>query len=289
MVNASAPMEVPKIHVRQITETDLDRVVKLLTIGFPQRGLSFWQHVMTELARRPIPDGLPRFGYLLEDGPTICGAILLIFSVRATGTQCNVSSWYVAPSHRSYASFLVAKALSRPGITYLNLTPAPHTHPIVEAQGYRRYCDGIFACVPALTRARTRARVWSVGPMAPGGTNPVEHELLKRHAAYGCISLWVTTPEGSYPFVFRPRKLKGVFGCAQLIYCRNLEDLIRFAGALGRHLLMRGKPLMIVDANKPLPGLAGAYFAGKAPRYFRGTHQPRIGDLADTEIAMFGV
>jgi hypothetical protein len=35
--------------------------------------------------------------------------------------------------------------------------------------------------------------------------------------------------------------------------------------------------------------LVGKYFGGKMPRYFRGPNRPRLGDLAYTEAAMFGV
>ena len=53
--------------------------------------------------------------------------------------------------------------------------------------------------------------------------------------------------------------------------------------------MLRGRPLLIIDANGPMPGLVGKYFDQKMPRYFRGPQRPRLGDLAYTEIAMLGV
>ena len=44
---------------------------------------------------------------------------------------------------------------------------------------------------------------------------------------------------------------------------------------------------LLIDANGPIPGLAGKYFADKMPRFFRGPQRPRLGDLAYTEVAMF--
>jgi hypothetical protein len=68
-----------------------------------------------------------------------------------------------------------------------------------------------------------------------------------------------------------------------------MEDLVRFSKPLGRFLLSRGKPLLLIDANGPIPGLRGKYVEGAAPKYFRGPEPPRLGDLAFTEAAMFGL
>jgi hypothetical protein len=46
---------------------------------------------------------------------------------------------------------LVSRALRHKDVTYVNVSPAPHTRPIIEAQGFARYCDGIFVAVPMLT------------------------------------------------------------------------------------------------------------------------------------------
>lgn len=292
MVNAFMP-SASKIRVREIAANDVDGVTDLLTRGFPRRSRAFWTKVLACLARRPPPAGLPKFGYLLEGGGAPVGAILLISSQMPNGAnsavRCNVSSWYVEPSYRSYASFLAAKALSHKDVTYLNITPAPHTRPIVQAQGYSQYAAGTFVALPALTLSSQRARVRPFDLARNADVEPFERDLLLEHAGYGCISLVVETSDGPHPFVFRPRVVKGIVGFAQLIYCRNIEDFVRCAGPIGRYLALRGKPLVIVDADGPIPGLVGKYLAGRMPRFFRGPDRPRLGDLAYTEIAMFGV
>ena len=45
----------------------------------------------------------------------------------------------------------------------------------------------------------------------------------------------------------------------------------------------------MLDANGPIPGLVGRFFRDKMPKYFKGQQQPRLGDLAYTEIAVLGV
>jgi hypothetical protein len=75
----------------------------------------------------------------------------------------------------------------------------------------------------------------------------------------------------------------------QLGYCRSIEDYVRCAGAIGRHLLRHGKPVVIVDANGPIAKLPGIYSEVRGRKYFKGSHQPRLGDLADTELAIYGL
>jgi hypothetical protein len=89
--------------------------------------------------------------------------------------------------------------------------------------------------------------------------------------------------------VFRPRLVRGFIPCAQLIYCRDIADFVRCAGPIGRHLAWRGRPLAIVDANGPIPGLVGIFRRGSKPKYFKGPQRPRLGDLAYTEYAILGV
>ena len=289
MVNA-VPSAVPKIRVREIAAIDINGVIDTLSRGFPWRSRRLWTRVLARLARRSTPEGLPKFGYLLESGGVVVGAILLISSRMPNGSiRCNVSSWCVDRSHRTYAGFLAAKALSHKNVTYLNITPAPHTRPIAQAQGYSQYSGGLFIALPALNLFGRKARIVAFDPRDAGDVEPFERDLLLEHAEYGCISLWVETSEGRHPFVFRPRALKGVPGCAQLVYCRNIDEFVRYAGPIGRYLAIRGRPFVVVDANGPIAALVGKYLDGKMPKFFRGPNCPRLGDLAYTETAMFGV
>jgi hypothetical protein len=236
---------------------------------------------------------MPKYGYLLE-GDGIVGVVLQIFSSQRTGNtisiRCNMSSWYVKPDFRVYASLLAAKAQSHTNVTYFNITPAPNTLPVLEAQGYSRYANGIFVAVPALRfySCGVDVRVARAEARPPAHADQFDHDLMLEHAKYGCISLWCVTRDGAYPFVFRPRVVKRVITCAQLVYCRNVDDLVQFAGPVGRFLALRGRFLVLIDANGPIPGLIGKYFDGKAPKYFKGPERPRLGDLSFTEAALFG-
>lgn len=283
------------IRCRQIDESDVPAVAELLRRGFPNRNRQFWQRALDELTRREPPPGLPKYGYLLETKDAPVGVILVICSAMPAGgtlaPRCNLSSWYVDPAYRAYAPLLVSQALRHKGVTYLNVSAAPHTWPIIEAQGFSRYSDGLFIALPALSRKQggEPVEVFDAREHTPEDADPFEQQVLKQHAALGCISLWCMSAGRAYPFVFRPRWVKGVIPCAQLIYCRDIGDFACFAGPLGRRLVLLGRPIVIVDANAPITGLVGLFRRGSKPKYFKGPQRPRLGDLAYTEYAILGV
>jgi hypothetical protein len=286
-----------RVRCREIGLGDLDDIANLLTIGFATRTRDYWVRVLRRLSEHVAPPGLPKYGYLLESNGAPVGVIVLIFSLICVNGEkrirCNVSSWYVAPSYRSYATMLVSHALKHKHVTYFNITPSSHTLPILEAQGYQRYCNGWFVAAPALSLRSNGAAVRALAPDTCPDEKlpPAEIELLSTHASYGCMSLICHSAERIYPFVFAPRRgrLKyGLLPFAQLVYCRDQADFVRFAGPLGRFLAWRGFPLVLLDSNGPVHGLVGAYFDNR-PKYFKGPDRPRLGDLAYSELAMFEI
>jgi hypothetical protein len=294
VVNANDP-PVNGLRCRQIDQADIDAVATLLARGFPVRNLQFWQNALAQLTRHEPPPGLPKYGYLLEGDGAVVGAILVICSTipanDPAATRCNLSSWYVEPRFRAYAPLLVSQALRHKNVTYTNVSAAPHTRPIIEAQGFSRYSEGIFVAMPALQGpfGNPAVEVFDAQRQPRVDFDPCDREMLQQHASHGCISLWCATSERAYPFVFRPRLVRGFLPCAQLIYCRDVGDLVRFAGPIGRALVWHGRPLILVDANGPIPGLFGWFSRGRMPKYFKGPQRPRLGDLAYTEYAVLGV
>lgn len=298
MVNAALHRPAAEIRWRPIGPTDHAVAAELLNRGFGGRHRrSFWVGLLDRLASRPAPAGLPNYGYLLQSGGQPVGILLLIVAAHrssggAQAARCNLSSWYVEPAFRVYASLYPPGVLRHKTVTYLNVSPAPNTEPILEAQGWTRYSDGLFAAVPALQlRARTglAAKIVAADREPESPYADCDRDLLVRHAAYGCVTFWCATAERAYPFVFRRRLARGYLPCAQLIYCPDIADLVRFAGPIGRHLLGQGCPIVVLDAKGRVPGLLGAYVNGLMPKYFKGPNPPRLGDLADTEAAMFGI
>ena len=286
-----------KVRCRGIREDDLDAVRDILCEGFPGRSRAYWSRGLEWLAARALPPGVPRFGYLIEHEGRLVGVILLIFTEIGSGPamtlRCNVSSWYVDPNFRMHASMLIFFALKHRQATYINISPAPHTWATVEAQGFTRYTAGQIITVPALRLGARGVRIHRIDAATPPDRFAAlpERSLLVDHAAMGCLSLVVEAADGLQPFVFVPFRFRSgrvALPARQLIFCRDIEQYLRLAPAIGRYLLRRGVPFLIHDGERRDPGLPGYFRAGMGPKYFRGPHRPRRGDIAYTERVIFG-
>jgi hypothetical protein len=287
-----------KPRVREILDSDLQAIADLLTRGFVHRSRDYWMRGLQRQGARPLPANAVRYGYLLESQGVPVGCLLLIYSSKMVdgeaATFCNLSSWYVDPAFRNYAALFASMAQKRKDVTYFNVTPAVPTWPILEAQGFVPYCRGLYFSVPALARSGRGLKVEAVAPDTPdiAGLPGADLEMLRRHAEYGGLSLVCHASEGALPFIFLPlRKRRGIIPLPglQLGYCRSIADYIHCAGAIGRYLAWRGKPVIIIDANGPVAGLPGFYTEARGRKYFKGPSRPRLGDLSDTELAIYGM
>jgi hypothetical protein len=287
-----------KLRCREISEADLDAVADLLTRGFVGRSRQYWMQGLRRQAVRAVPKGYPRFGYMLDNDGLPVGAVLLLYSSRTNGSEaavhCNLSSWYVEPAFRNYAALLTKIAQKNKEVTYLNISPATWTWPIIEAQGFNSYCSGLFFSIPALSRVEAGTTIETISPdtRAIEGLPDTEVELLTSHARYGCLSLICRTRAGGpFPFLLIPMRIRRGWiapPAMQLVYCRDIADYVRCAGAIGRALFRHGKISVILDANGLVPGLIGIYSKTRGRKYFKGPHRPRLADLTETELVLYG-
>ena len=251
----------------------------------------YFLRLLRRMAEHQTPTGFPKYGRLLEDNGTVVGAIILIFStVCGDGTptvRCHVTGWYTEPAYRHFATLFFARDLKHRNVTYLNISARSGAVPIIEQQGFTRYSSGQFFAVPALQfrSGETQAKVEEVDVLPNVPFEPFERDLLLTHAKWGCICFWCVTRERAYPFVFRPRLFKRIVPGVQLVYCREIGDFARFVGPMGRYLLLRGRFVVRVDSNNPIPGLIGKFVDNADSRYYKGP-KPRLGDLAYTQLAM---
>jgi hypothetical protein len=282
-----------RLGIREIADVDIDPVINLLASGFPNPR-RYWEVGLERLRKRFVPPNVPRYGYLLEAESKPVGVILLISSRRRMGDRqelfSNLSSWYVEQPFRSHAVQLLKRALTHKQATFLSTNPASHVRPIYEALGFKRYSAGQFLAVPALAgrQQSLRASIMAVDCLDKSNLEEGERRLLQMQATYGCIVICCTTDGRARPFVFVPRLIKGFIPCAQLAYCRNINDFIEVAGKVGRYLLWHGRPFVLIDADGPIAGIPGKYFPGIAPKYYKGAATPAIGDLTETEATIFG-
>ena len=143
------------------------------------------------------------------------GVLLSIYSVAddggETSIRCNLSSWYVEPVFRNYATMMAKVTQRHKQVTYINISPANWTWRTIETQGFRAYCSGLFFSFPALSRPAKGMRVEVVRPdaQAVDGLSEAEVALLARHARYGCLSLVCRTADGrGFPFVLQPMRIR---------------------------------------------------------------------------------
>jgi hypothetical protein len=286
------------IRCREITETDIDAVAELLTRGFVGRSRDYWIQGLRRQAARDVPDGYPRFGYMLDHDGAPVGVLLLLYTSRTvdgeTTVYCNLSSWYVEQAFRYYAPMLTRIAQKNKEVTYVNISPASWTWPIIETQGFNSYCSGLFFSLPALARVRPGMTVETISPDARAieGLPAADVELLTRHARYGCLSLVCRTAGGdALPFILMPMRIRRGWiapPAMQLIYCRDIADYVQCAGVIGRLLLRHWKISVLLDSNGPIAGLTGLYSQARGRKYFKGPHRPRLADLTDTELVLYG-
>lgn len=284
------------IRCREIETTDLAAVADLLTRGFQIRSRDYWMEGLRRASEREVPEGFPRFGYMLDHEGMPVGVLLLIYTERDDGggtcIRCNVSSWYVEAAFRSYASMLTKVAQRHEHVTYFNISPSYRTWPTIEAQGFRAYCGGSFFSFPALSRSEKGMRVEVVQREAQAidGLSKADVALLARHAAYGCLGLVCRAADGrGFPFVLQPMRIRRIaLPAMQLIYCRDVADYVACAGVIGRFLLRRGNILVALDANGRMKDLVGFYREPSGRKYFKGPQRPRLADLSDTELVIYG-
>jgi len=286
-----------QVRCREISDTDIDAIADLLTRGFVYRSREYWMRGLRRQAAREVPQGYPRLGYLLDNDGVAVGVLLLLYTSRIDGGEatirCNLSSWYVDPAFRNYAPLLTTVAQRKKEVTYLNISPATWTWPIIEAQGFNCYCSGLFFSIPALSRVEAGAAIEIISPetRAIDGLPDADAKLLTSHARYGCLSLVCRTAGGPFPFILMPLRIRRGWiapPAMQLVYCRDIAEYVRCAGAIGRALIRRGKFSVILDANGSIPGLAGIYSTARGRKYFKGPHQPRLSDLTETELVLYG-
>lgn len=283
------------VECRPIREDDWEGVVDCLRRGFPTRSREYWARALVRQSRRPAVDDLPRYGIALAKSGQVVGVLLSLYTRYQTeggdNIRCNLGSWSVDTEFRPYATKMIVMVLKRKDVTYVNISPAPATVKLNKAFGFHLFSHGQLAFLPVLSSRRGQWRVLEArsdrAEMAM--LSDAERHMLLEHAAFGCLSLICVHDGAVFPLVLMPRRIgHHLIPSCQVVYCRSLADLSQCAGALGRFLLRRGILLCVVDANEPVPGLVGHYFANKGVKYFKGPKPPSLGDLTFTELVVFG-
>jgi hypothetical protein len=278
--------------MRVLSAPDKTAVVRLLVEGFPRRNSSYWENAWDRLVELTKSHPAPVLGQAIVVEDEIVGVVLSIERPlhlnSLSNNYANLSSWYVKPAYRSYATMLLSRACKGKDKTYLNVSAATHTFQICEALGFKRYSSGQLAAVLLLS-GTTEGTSVSEYKGYEQGLSAEENKLLADHQSYGCICLVGRNRTTSQPFVLVRRMIKDVLPCSQLVYCHSIEVFVPFARQIGLELAKRGIFVTIMDTQGKIAGIRGKYYEGRSPKYFKGNQAPSLCDLAYTEVALFGI
>jgi hypothetical protein len=276
-------------RICELTDDQLHAAIDLLTEGFTRKR-RYWENAIERLRSHPTPSGMPRFGYGIVHDKALVG-VLLTISTRMgdNSVRCNLSSWYVRPAFRHLAPILAQQPLKNKEVTIFNLSPAIHTWPILEAQGFSRFSNGRFVSIPLFGRnSKAKAHPFPNNLHLTAALNEYEMIILADHYSYGCFTIIIETADGTVlPFVFGRQPRYGFLLTAHLVYCRDLASFIEHAHVIGRFLSRYGYFFVLIDAWRPVKGLVGRFWKDR-PRYRRGTdNQIYQGDVAYSELEVF--
>lgn len=280
MVPKGAPT-VQRVRCRRIVENDLGALAALYTEGFPDTTRAFWELGLARMAALPRIDGMPRFGYALESGGALVGALLTIYSRRGEQIIANPSAWYVQPAYRDHAIMLFWAATKFKHVLYVNTSPIWHIHRTLRRNGWQTYNSGRSLVFAALKRGGGRIR-----RAIPDDLPAHERVILEDHHVWGGICVICDKDGVASPFIFKPRRLTRLkLPVMELIYCRGTAEFERCAGALGRHFLARGQMGILLDGT--VKNMPSRYFPGREIRFYKGPRAPMLNDFAYTEKLIF--
>ncbi len=273
------PAAAHRVRCRPIAEDDFHALVNLLARGFPRTRRDYWIRGLSRWRTLPALEGVPRYGYLLDGGMGLVGAILMLSSERKGRIVSSMSGWYVEPAWRVHSPLLLAVAARLKQVTYVAASASPQTWRILQAQGFRPYNFGRSSVFPFPGKGK-------VSDAIPDGL--AEARLLRDHRAMDALSLTVERDGITSPFVFRPCRAASTpsVKMMELIYCRDTEDFKRCAPALARHFYRQGVLGFVVDGR--ISGMPSRYIEGEELRYYRGLQPPGLNDLAYTRKTVFG-
>lgn len=273
--------------IREITPDDLPEVAALLHEGFPSRSLSYWRAGNANLQSRTKIPGYPQFGFVIVSQHTIQGVILLLTADLGNGPRSNLSSWYVRPAYRKFATFLFQQTLRVRDGVFLNLSPSARALPIATAFGFKPYTAGVILLDARAALGRANGNVVALEANMLDTLPCTQRSVVEAHLSYGCSGLLLEDMTGTAVALYRVKMLKGLIPCAQFLF-GNPKRLLSLAGPLMRALMRRCIPMALIDSDGTEVVHAGTFFRERSIRYLRGEVAPQVGDLLETELAIFG-
>ncbi|MGB9116412.1 hypothetical protein [Bradyrhizobium sp.] len=279
--------------IRELEYADIPQMAQILAEGFPRRSLAFWQDRLRGMELRQRAPGTPLFGYGLEDGG-LQGVALTFGSLHgpteARQTIVNISSWAVRSTQRGPAAKeLYRHATSADGVTFSNLSAAPHTQKTIKEFGFTERTAGQIVGVGVAGARGARRRILPLSEAERAGLAPLRAEMMRDHQTRGCLTFCIEEIDRLAPIMLLPRRVGLGIPVAQLIYCERLSDFVANSWAITLEILKRGFVALLIDASGPIEGLRGRYFPDRAAKYYKGPAPPYAVDHSYSEMIYIGL
>lgn len=231
-----------------------------------------WQRLFTP----PWPRPEDHVGYALLEGGRFVGFAGYIFADQEiAGVErrtCNISTWTVAPAHRSQAMSLVMPALRRPDLVITNLTSIPTVHNIFQKFGFGELETHIRVHPPAL-QPITRDAVILKDAQIRDSDLPAR--IVRVHAAHRQVAhtALVHTSAGACYIIYTIRRRRRMR--VAHLHLVSPRELLASALRPLQWFVLRQHGALLVEYDRRLGGTTPRpYFdvsVSDTPRLFRGT------------------
>jgi hypothetical protein len=241
-----------RVEIRFADATDVEPICELLGSGFPLVPVPFWRSM---IAYPWLPAGdKPDLGAAVVAGNEIVGFLGAMYSNRVVDGRferfCNVFAWYIRPGYRHYSLSLLLFLVRRPGLTFVNVTPADYVVAMFKRLGFILADERRFICMPGVTSLlsgrRPRLQMVPEHEVDEALLGAVDYRIFQDHfghsvrrvvlAAGGEVCLLVTK-RMCWSQVRFPR--------TDLYYASNRDFLARHFDRILPRLLLRDKTVAL--------------------------------------------
>jgi hypothetical protein len=219
------------------------------------------------------------FGYLLEEDGQPVGFLGTIFGRREISGQsekfCNLTSWIVAPDHRSEGLSLLFRVLRHTGVTFTNFTGVK-VAPILRRFGFQTLDERARILLPLPLPGRGEVR------LDPAAIAPCldEHDrrILEDHRPFAFPHLLLRRGD-EYAYLIVKNVCRKRLPLAEVHYLSHPEVFARLAPGLLLQACLRLGALGLLVGEHYLGGravrLPALTIPQRIPRLFRSESVPR--------------
>jgi hypothetical protein len=277
------------VKLHPINDQNLDQALALLMLAFPKRTERFWTMGLERARAYSAADSGWPIGFLLESNDRIGGVMLTFPSYRHKPdghreVVINLSSWYVAPEHRSFALMMLVKLLADQQSTYTDLTPSPSVLQMIDRLRFTTWNEGLMLTSwPLLPKPVGRpSELVQLDELPAGALAEQELRILEDHAALGCTAGALYDGEAFAPLVLHPTRIWRL-PAGRVLYARSREQVLSQLRPIAKFAWHNGMPLLALDVDRNDCG-PGRFFWSRGIKAFRGTIPRDRIDYAYSEL-----